>query len=69
MTMKLTWNNPLWYRKYRIFVGEPQYGKQFTYCYTHDDYDGAPDANDDRCGFAPSIEQAVEAIDELEDEE
>lgn len=30
----------------------------------HDDYDGAPDSNDDRCGCAASLEDAKAAIDD-----
>jgi hypothetical protein len=33
----------------------------------HDDYDGAPDANDNRCGAAASLEEAKMEIDFIED--
>ena len=33
--------------------------------YAHEDYDGAPDSADCRCGFAGSMEQAVADIEEL----
>jgi hypothetical protein len=33
-----------------------------------DDYDGAPDGGDNRCGWGvPSIEEAIEDIEETED--
>jgi hypothetical protein len=33
-----------------------------------EDYDGAPDSKDNRCGWgAPSIEDAIEDIEETED--
>lgn len=35
----------------------------------HDDYDGAPDANDSRYGYAPSLEAAKTEIDEREDDQ
>lgn len=39
----------------------------FTYSYVHDDYDGAPDGNDNRCGCTKSIAEAQEEIDEIEE--
>ncbi len=33
----------------------------------HDDYDGAPDGNDPRCGTAESVEACKTAIDEIEE--
>jgi len=35
----------------------------------HDDYDGAPDGNDRRCGFAGSLAAVVAEIHELEDDQ
>lgn len=32
----------------------------------HDDYDGAPDAGDSRCGHAPSLEAAKAEVDFME---
>lgn len=63
-----SWDNPIWHRKWRIYVGEPQYGRQFNYAYTHDDYDGAPDAHDGRYGHAASVEEARDLIDEYEED-
>ena len=60
------WSNPIWYGRWRIYVGEPRYGSQFAYAYVHDDYDGAPDAYDSRHGYAASIEEAKAEIDEME---
>lgn len=57
-----SWSNPIWHRKYRIYVGD-----YAPYEFVHDDYDGAPDANDNRCGHASSIEDAKAQIDDLED--
>lgn len=65
-----SWSNPIWYRnKWRIYVGEPAYGPQFAYAFTHDDFDGAEDANDNRCGHAASIAEAKNTIDEIEDDQ
>lgn len=61
-----TWDNPIWYRKYRIYLNDGPYGPD--YCYCHDDYDGAPDANDNRYGYAASVEAAKAEIDEREDD-
>jgi hypothetical protein len=36
----------------------------FGWSYSHDDYDGAPDANDNRCGHASSLQAAKAEIDE-----
>lgn len=58
--------NPIWYGKWRIFVGEPQYGKQFAYQYLHDDFDGAEDANDYRCGHAATVDECRAEIDDYE---
>lgn len=33
----------------------------------HDDYDGAPDANDNRCGTAATLDAAKAEIDMLEE--
>ena len=32
--------------------------------YSHEDYDGAPDSGDDRCGFADSEQDAKDQIEE-----
>lgn len=39
---------------------------KFDWDFWHDDYDGAPDAKDHRCGSAPSLFEAMEAIREIE---
>lgn len=59
--------NPVWYRGYRIFVSDlyETHGYQYDFC--HDDYDGAFDAGDNRCGQAHSIEEAEREIDQIED--
>lgn len=50
------------YKEYKITEGP-----FFPYEYAHEDFDGAPDAEDIRCGWAYSVEEAKEAIDEIEE--
>jgi hypothetical protein len=57
------WDNPIWHGEWRIFLGEPQYGPQFAYQYIHDGYDGP---EDNRAGYAESVEACREEIDERE---
>lgn len=59
----LSWSNPVWHRGWRIYVTY-DYGTPIAF--SHDDFDGAPDANDNRCGYAASVEEAKAEIDEME---
>ena len=58
------WSNPIWHRgKWRIYLGEAWHPSvQYAFC--HDDYDGAPDAKDGRCGYGRSVEHCKKQIDE-----
>jgi hypothetical protein len=56
-----TWDNPVWHGKWRIFVADAD--SRENYEFVHDDYDGAPDANDFRHGYAPSVDEAKALID------
>jgi hypothetical protein len=40
----------------------------FDWSFYHDDYDGAPDSNDCRHGYAESIDGCIRDIKEMEDE-
>ena len=61
-----TYNNPIWYRGYRIYLSDGHLGQQqFTFC--HDDFDGADDSNDNRCGDAESEQDAKNQIDDMEE--
>lgn len=40
--------------------------REFAWSYVHDDFDGAPDGNDNRCGHAASPEACLSEIEELE---
>jgi hypothetical protein len=59
------------YKEYKItYDRKPYPTSAFDFDFAHEDYDGAPDSHDVRCGNAGSIEEAKEAIDEIiEDEE
>ncbi len=56
------------YRNYEVKFDPAvvSYFVEWSFC--HEDYDGAPDANDDRCGFADTAAECFKIIDELEDE-
>jgi hypothetical protein len=56
----LTYDNPLTYQGYRICHSEGIHPRAFIY--VHDDYDGAPDANDHRHGYGDSIEDCIREI-------
>jgi hypothetical protein len=43
--------------------------RSHDYNYAHEDYDGAPDSEDDRCGCSGSVEECIEEILELEEAE
>ena len=57
-----SWSNPIWYGRWRIYTNDYPFGFETEIAYSHDDYDGAPDAHDERCGFAKSIEAAKAEI-------
>ena len=40
----------------------PVPSRVFDWCAVHDDYDGAPDAHDDRYVYGPTKEDAVAAV-------
>lgn len=61
-----SYDNPIWYRKYRIYLTTHSRLSGYEYEFCHDDYDGAEDANDKRFGLATSIDDAQEKIRELE---
>lgn len=62
-----TYDNPVWYRKYRIYLCDQDahtFGG-YEYAYVHDDYDGAEDAYDHRHGYTKTIDEAKTEIDDL----
>jgi len=63
-----TWDNPVWHRGYRIFIDDCAGTRSGGFGYTHDDYDGADDGSDHRCGWERTVEEAKAAIDILEEE-
>ena len=52
------YSNPIWYGKWRIYISDLYEVHGYMYDYVHDDYDGAEDANDNRCGQAHSVDEA-----------
>ncbi len=53
------------YRGYTIWsIPTPIPDRSHDWSWVHDEYDGAPDSGDDRCGTAASLEAAKRAIDE-----
>jgi hypothetical protein len=60
------------YRGYRIYRDPKPVPPHIAgdWSFVHEDYDGAPDSNDNRCGFAQSVADAKSQIDEqIEDAE
>lgn len=55
------------YRGYRIGPYRPSYSPSTDWSWAHEDFDGAPDANDNRYGYAASPEACRAEIDMLED--
>ena len=62
-----SWDNPIWYKKYRICLSDLYEVHGFQYNYVHNDYDGAPDAGDSRCGVARTVQEAKDQIDERDE--
>lgn len=62
----ITFSNPVWYGKWRIYHNSAAMGYSSTFAFCHDDYDGASDANDNRCGYGATIEACINKIEELE---
>jgi hypothetical protein len=51
------------YREFHIGRSLTSYTPATDWCYVHDDYDGAPDSNDKRCGYGHSIRDCQNEID------
>lgn len=59
----------LTYRGYRIYRDPPPIpDRNHDWHFVHEDYDGAPDAIDNRAGSAASIDACQAEIDEMEAE-
>lgn len=56
------------YREFEISPSLVSYAPEHDWSYSHQDFDGAPDANDNRCGHAGSVEEAMAEIDEWHEE-
>lgn len=55
------------YRNYEIYYERDCTPLKLDWTYVHDGYDGAPDANDNRCGRCKTILECVNEIDALEE--
>ena len=58
-----TYDNPIRYRGYRVFIGDGPWSTSWNY--VHEDYDGPEDR---RAGVARTITQAEAEINEIEGE-
>ena len=57
------------YRNWHIYYDPPPIPtRKCDWHFYHDDFDGAEDSHDDRCGDAGSLEAARRAIDEYEEQ-
>lgn len=59
-----TWDNPIWYRGFRIYINDQWFSANDAYAYVHDDFDGAPDAFDNRYGACATVEECKAEIDD-----
>jgi hypothetical protein len=57
------------YREFHIGRTIASFWPSTDWCYVHDDYDGAEDANDKRCGYGYSIRDCQKEIDAWWDEQ
>lgn len=56
----------VWYRGYVIeHDPKPIPSRAHDWDWQHDDYDGAPDSRDRRCGSSSSLGEALRAVDEM----
>lgn len=53
-------DNPILYQGYKICIG----GYIGRWKFVHEDYDGAPDARDNRIGYGTSIGECIQQINE-----
>lgn len=55
------------YRDYQISENPCNIARECDFVFSHKDFDGAPDANDSRCGFGPTVDDCMAQIDDLAD--
>jgi hypothetical protein len=64
-TQRLTYENPVWYKDYRIY--ESDCGPRIArFSFVHKDYDGD---DDKRCGYGFTVSDCKNEIDEITDDE
>lgn len=61
-------SDKIFYRGYHIYPNPVNIAASVDWCYAHKDFDGAPDAGDNRYGYAASIEACKAEIDERLDD-
>lgn len=67
MNIGSSWENPIWFGKWRIYRNrDAMFNRKWSF--VHDDFDGAEDAEDNRCGCAVSPAECARAIEELFEE-
>lgn len=57
---------PIRYRNYDITPTDAPPNNKWEF--THEDFDGAPDSEDGRYGWSVTVDDAIDQIDEIEDE-
>jgi hypothetical protein len=56
---------PLIYRDFLIRPATVSFTRETNWLFVHRNYDGAPDANDDRCGFGETARACMIEIDAM----
>lgn len=60
------WHGHFRYGPWEIVLNKDALGSAERWSWQHRDFDGAPDANDNRSGYARSLDDAMDEIDDLE---
>jgi hypothetical protein len=65
-----SWSNPIRHGEWKIYLNDyvGPGDHIVAWAYVHDDFDGAEDANDNRYGYAATVEACKTQIDDHEDE-
>ena len=59
---RITYNKPIVYWSFRIYTSD---NHAAPWEFSHEDYDGAPDAGDQRCGEGKTLEDCIDQINEM----
>lgn len=61
-----SYDNPIWYReRWRIYISDHDFDERINFQFVHDDFDGAEDSGDHRCGYGDTEQSCKEQIDAL----